>query len=227
MKKYTLLSACCAYVLTFYISSANAVTTFYDSQASYLSALGAAAITTYDFDALTAGSLIASGDTLNGATFSYSLSGPGTPSILVDNSFDTTSPSNYLGTDDGSGAFGSGDGFTITFDQTMRSVGLYVISDALILANDFTITTNSGQSVNNSAAVDVMLSDGDAYYIGLIEDDFSLGFDSITLSSQDFGFLFNVDDITVSAVPLPAAAWLFGSGLLGLLGISCRTIRKA
>ena len=30
--------------------------------------------------------------------------------------------------------------------------------------------------------------------------------------------------ISVSAVPLPAAAWLFGSGLLGLIGISRRRL---
>lgn len=227
MNKLHLLGACCGCALACVVSSANAATTSYDSQADYLSALGGAAITTYNFDALTAGTLIASGDTLNGATFSYSLSGPGNPSILVDDISDTTSPNNYLGTNDGSGAFVSGDGFTITFDQTMRSIGLYVISADLIFSDDFTITTNSGQSVGNTATSDVTLTDGDAFFVGLIEDDFSLGFDSITLSSQDFGFLFNVDDITVSPVPLPAAVWLFGSGLLGLLGIGRRRIRNA
>jgi hypothetical protein len=33
--------------------------------------------------------------------------------------------------------------------------------------------------------------------------------------------MFSVD-ATVSSVPVPAAAWLFGSGLLGLLGVSRR-----
>ena len=33
---------------------------------------------------------------------------------------------------------------------------------------------------------------------------------------------FFVDDVSISAVPVPAAAWLFGSGLLGLAGISRR-----
>jgi len=227
MKKSCLLGAVCAYVLTFLISSANAATIAYDSQADYLSALSGADITTYNFDALATGTVIASGDTLNGATFSYSLSAPGNPSIQVDDFFDTTSPNNYLGTDDGSGAFVSGDAFTITFDQTIQAVGLYVISADLIFADDFTITTNSGQSVSNTATADVTLTDGDAFFIGLIEDDSNLGFNSITLSSQDFGFLFNVDDITVSSVPLPAAVWLFGSGLLGLVGMSRRTTRKS
>lgn len=227
MNQSRLLVVCCVYLLTFFITPANAASISYYSQADYLSALGASGITTYNFDALAAGTVIASGDTLNGATFSYSLGPPGNPSILVDNSFDTTSGNNYLGTNDGSGAFVGGDAFTITFDQTMRSIGLYVISADEILDNDFTITTNSGQSVSNIAAADISLSDGYAYFLGLIEGDPNLGFDSITLSSADFGFLFNVDDITVSSVPLPAAAWLFGSGFLGLVGMSRRTTRKS
>lgn len=204
--------------LLFGFTSAHAATTNYFSEADFLSALGGTEIT-QDFEGLTAGNTIADGETVDGATFSYAL-GPDAPSILIDNSFDTTSPDNYLGTDDGSGAFVGGDAFTITFDETMHAIGLYVISADLILGSDFTITTSSGLSVSNTTVVDVILSDGDAYYIGLIEDDFNLGFDSITLSSFDASYLFNVDDITVAPVPLPAAVWLFASGLLCLTGIS-------
>lgn len=207
-------------------TSAQAVTTPYHSEASFLSALGGTGIT-QNFDSSTAGTIIASGDTLNGATFSYTLSGNPNPSILIDNFFDTTSPDNYLGTDDGSGAFVGGDAFTITFDQTMHAIGLYVISADLIFDNDFTITTNTGQSVSNIGISDVTLADGEAYYIGLIEDDFNLGFNSITLSSFTAGYLFNVDDITVTPVPLPAAVWLFGSGLLCLTGFGRRRLRKS
>lgn len=37
-----------------------------------------------------------------------------------------------------------------------------------------------------------------------------------------FGDWFLVDDITLNAVPVPAAVWLFGSGLLGLIGLARR-----
>ena len=212
--------------LLFGITSTQAATTYYYTEADYLSALGTAPTTTYNFDTLAAGTTIADGSTLDGATFSYTLSPPGSPSILVDNVFDTTSPDNYLGTDDGSGAFVGGDGFTMSFDQTMRAIGLYVISADLILDGDFTVTTSSGQSVSNTGAADVTLTDGDAYFLGLIEDDFSMGFDSITLTTFDAEYLFNVDDITVSPVPLPAAVWLMGSGMLLLTGIARRTQNK-
>jgi hypothetical protein len=227
MNKSHVLGVYCAFALACLASPANAATTTYSSQASFLSALGVAPTITHNYDTQAAGSTIAADDTLDGATYNYSLSGNPTPSILIDNIFDTTSGSNYLGTTDGSGAFVGGDAFTITFDQTMHAIGLYVISADLIFADDFTITTSSGQTANNIATSDVTLSDGDAYFIGLIEDDFSLGFNSITLSSFEAEYLFNVDDITVAPVPLPAAVWLFGSGLLGLVGISRRSVRKA
>ncbi|MCG6938820.1 MAG: VPLPA-CTERM sorting domain-containing protein [Gammaproteobacteria bacterium] len=38
-------------------------------------------------------------------------------------------------------------------------------------------------------------------------------------------YAFSMDDVVISAVPIPAAAWLFGSGLLGLIGVSRRQVR--
>jgi len=41
---------------------------------------------------------------------------------------------------------------------------------------------------------------------------------SLVASGNDFG----LDDISLKAVPLPAAVWLFGSGLIGLIGVARR-----
>ena len=38
----------------------------------------------------------------------------------------------------------------------------------------------------------------------------------------DFGNYFLVDDLELNAVPVPAAAWLFGSGLIALFGLARR-----
>ena len=206
------------------LSTVNAATTSYSSQADFLNDLGSANLTTYYFDNLNSGDLISSGSTINGATFTYNIPGY---SIIVDDSFQTTSASNYLGTDDGSVAFYGGDSFTVAFDQTIHAAGMYLISADTISDGDFTITTNTGQSVSNLSLADLNLLDGNAYYLGLIEDDFNLGFTSITLSSFQDNYLFNVDDITVSAVPEPSTLWLLSIGLLGVIGMSRRKTRQS
>jgi len=52
----------------------------------------------------------------------------------------------------------------------------------------------------------------------------SLGFTGIDLLRVESGSIdtFSVDDISLTAVPLPAAVWLFGSGLLALAGVARR-----
>lgn len=48
-------------------------------------------------------------------------------------------------------------------------------------------------------------------------------FDEIRLSIGDIETGFTLDNLEyISAVPVPAAAWLFGSGLLGLFGVARR-----
>lgn len=216
LKKHQFISLS---LLSLVASTAQSTSTSYFSQVDFLNALGSASVTTYNFDSMSAGDVIANGTTIDGATFSYNPFGGGPYSIVVDNFYDTTSPTNYLGSDDGSGAFYGGDSLTISFDESIRAFGMYVISADIIFPDDFTIETNSGHSVSN-LNVDITLLDGDAYYISFIEDDASLAFNQIVFSSFADDYLFNIDDITVSAIPVPAAVWLFASGLVGLIGVS-------
>lgn len=61
-------------------------------------------------------------------------------------------------------------------------------------------------------------SDWDQVNFTCLVDDEATGIISANLGSLDtIDFL--VDRVTVSAVPVPAAVWLFGSGLLGLIGV--------
>ena len=57
------------------------------------------------------------------------------------------------------------------------------------------------------------VSDNDYFYLRwTTDDDAGLG------ARDEFG----LDNISVSAIPVPAAVWLFGSGLIGLIGIARR-----
>ncbi len=47
----------------------------------------------------------------------------------------------------------------------------------------------------------------------------------VTFSSPDHLFLLNGDTITITPVPLPPAGWLFGSGVIGLIGLARRRNR--
>ena len=48
----------------------------------------------------------------------------------------------------------------------------------------------------------------------------ALGANSYTVSFDNGGSVLQVDVQNVPAVPVPAAVWLFGSGLLGLVGVA-------
>jgi hypothetical protein len=219
MKKTCLLGALCMLVLSV---SANAAIVTYTDEASFLTALSGPT-STLDFDSTGVGTLIPSGDSLGGITFTYNISGL---DMKVVNDFDTTSPNNYLGLNDAGNfdLFIAGDEFSMSFASPVNAVGLYIVSGDPLVAGDVSLDTSAGSALN-SAAVDVTLGDGFAYYIGLISDTaFSsadLTFDATAVEA----FLYSVDDITTSAVPLPGAIWLFGSGLIGLIGLSKRRVQ--
>lgn len=48
------------------------------------------------------------------------------------------------------------------------------------------------------------------------------GLDKVVMSDGDGSQHTAIDNITVNSVPVPAAAWLLGSGLLGLVGVARR-----
>ena len=189
----------------------------FDDEVSFSTAISGLAATTVNFDSQTAGDGISSGDTLEGITFNYNLP----YDLAVSNNFDTTSNTNYLGIDDFDGQFEGGDGFSMGFGSPMSAIGLYITSASLIFDGDITLTTNSGLSVDLLATVDAVLSDGEAYFIGLYTDDVSDAFTSVSFSSFEEQFFYNVDDITyasASSVPVsePASIFLLSAGLLGL-----------
>lgn len=217
-----LAAAFCGCTLLAATSTASAITATYTDQTSFLGALSGPT-STLNFDSTASGTTISSGSTLGGITFTYSI-GPPPTDMMVATGFDTTSGSNYLGLDDAGNydQFIDGDQFTLGFATPINAVGMYFITGDPLINGDIQVVTSSGTAVNSSV-VNISLADGGlAYYIGLVSD---TQFTSAAIqydAGSGGNFLFNVDDITTSVVPIPAAVWLFGSGLIGLIGVSRR-----
>lgn len=87
-------------------------------------------------------------------------------------------------------------------------------------------------NANNTDNIDNWQREGDVAndwsFIGVIDADGFSSAELLELRGKDFQqVLLFADDFkigVVSAVPVPAAAWLFGSGLLGLIGVARRKI---
>jgi len=118
-------------------SAAHAVTLPYTDSASFLAALPGAA-TTLDFEGVAAGTLLPSGSTLDGITFTYALP-PET--LKVTDAFDATSGSNSLGLTGGDEALLDGDVVSLAVASPVRALGLFVITSDPVLPDEIRLDT--------------------------------------------------------------------------------------
>jgi hypothetical protein len=205
---------------------AAAAFTGYTTKASFDAAIaGLGGVQTVTFDSLATGTTFASGTGTGGLTFTYAIAGPST--LEVSSTFGTTSGANYLGLDNPDTAFYLGDSFTIEFDRSVQAVGLYVIAGNDAQAGDMQLTAGTGV-VSNSASFDVLVSDGQAFYLGLVQSDPGLAFTSATVKmvlTPDAFLAVTVDDITsaVSVVPEPETWALVLVGFAALAAARRRT----
>ena len=213
------------------IGHAQASLIGYNDKASFDAAIaGFSAAQTVNFDSVAAGTTYASGTGTGGLTFTYSIAGPST--LQVSDSFGTTSGSNYLGLDNPDTAFYLGDSFTIEFNRTVHSIGLYLIAGRDAQAGDMQLSV-AGGSVFNSASPDMLVSDGQAFYLGLVESDINLGFTSATVQmtfTPNAFLAITADDITsavrgeVTTVPEPGTLGLMLAAI-GMLALRRRRVR--
>ncbi len=83
---------------------------------------------------------------------------------------------------------------------------------------------SSGTNVNTSSSITFDLDPGTDFFViasmgAASENGFADAWNTLTMSFDDDAGLAAA---SVNAVPVPAAVWLFGSGLLGLMGMSRR-----
>ena len=82
-----------------------------------------------------------------------------------------------------------------------------------------------GDNANLSGSFSFLLNSGDEFYVvgsmeAYTENGYADAWNTLSMNFQD-----DIGLVAVSAVPVPAAVWLFASGLIGLVGVA-RTKRS-
>ncbi len=212
MKRY--LNCLISMVVLLCSAQSHGMVITYTSQSDFMAGIATLETMTLDFESQIPPELIASGETRGDVTFHYAIPDY---SLVVDDFYNATSGSNYLGLDSIDGAFLGGDGLTLTFGRTLHALGLYVIGEYdAIWAGDITLSAGGG-SVFTPGGPGLDILDGEAFFLGIFD---SSGFTSASLSSTPFNYIFNIDDITTAAaapVPEPGTFLLLGIGLCGSL----------
>jgi len=95
-------------------------------------------------------------------------------------------------------------------------IGSYVFTSPFNFPIDNVFTTGlSTANISLPATLDIFY-----VAVGFVDDIFSI--ETLTLNTSTDISLLGTNEGSVSTVPLPAAAWLFGSALLGFFGLSRR-----
>ena len=141
-------------------------------------------------------------------------------SSSTDTGYATTSGTNFLGTTDAD-IFQDDDDFSMDF-SAVSAIGMYFITaetpNFTLFDDDIQLTAGGGTAMLDVDALQLTLSDGSlVYFLGLIDTTGSFITASLDTPNSSGGFLYNIDDITTSVIPLPGALWLFVSGLVGLI----------
>ena len=176
------------------------------NRATFQAAIAGGNISGENFDLLPVGTIL-------GATpdITYSASG-GSP--IVTDSFLTSTIPNGLGSTS-FGFFAPTETATFSFSTPISAFAI----DVNTFANAdgaYTASIDTGDIV--SSLFEVFPNQSTGQFIGFVSD---VAFTDVTIVSS--GFSYTLDTLVYgdasAVVPVPAAVWLFGSGLIGLLGM--------
>jgi hypothetical protein len=198
-------------------ATARADATAYDSRAAFEAAIESAAIRRVDFDSIAAGSIVASGWTLEGVSFEA----PGRELVVTD-AWQTTSGAHSLGAT-GLDALLAGDALVLDADAA-HAIGLTLIG-AGALPGDFELRF-AGAVARNGSLPEAILADGEAWFVGIVADAPVSPAEAEVVALLPTGgdsYVWNVDDVTLAPEP---AAPLAAGGALGALLLLQRSLRS-
>ena len=166
----------------------------FTSRNAFLAALPGTA-STLNFDALSAGSTIASGNGTGGVTFTYNFGGQ---LLKVTTAYPAPSPTRSLGTTDAD-ILQDGDNLTLAFSGR-NAIGVSIVSKEVLRAGDLTLTAG-GTTATLAPSIQRTLSDGaNVYFLGVIRP--TTVFTSAALTTVGGGFFFyNLDDVISATSP--------------------------
>ncbi|MDH3888894.1 MAG: VPLPA-CTERM sorting domain-containing protein [Gammaproteobacteria bacterium] len=123
------------------------------------------------------------------------------------------------------GAGDVGSTWRFSYDAKMGNLEADSSAFAYILTQDF---VNGGEAFSSNDSTNLP-AEWNRYFVDLeisadmIGDNLTFGFGATAANYNGSGIFYdNLEFAEVSAVPVPAAVWLFGSGLLGLVGVARR-----
>lgn len=206
----------------------------YTDVADFLAALPGPAATA-GFDGLASGTVIPSGGSAGGITFTYDFGG--LDLLVTDGTaaggggpFDTTSPPNFLGTSDADLLI-DGDDLALGFAPA-NAVGLFIITAELpgstLFDDDLRLGASGGTAFLDVDAVQETLPDGSlVFFLGVIDPAASFTTANLDNCAVCGGFFtYNVDDV-VTAVPEPDATLLVRLSLAVLASLGLVRSRSA
>lgn len=193
---------------------ASAAATLYTSRAAFDAAIAEfAPVASLDFESIAGDTVIPSGTTLDGFTFSHGIAGV---DVIVVDGLATTSGTKSLGTASDR-TFLASDVFALAFAPA-TALGLYVIGEDMI-PGDVELQTPVGSVANDQP--EGTLADGSSYYfLGVVESEPSSAFSSASVASfADEGvgdFVWNVDDLVTAPEGEGAAVAALALALLAI-----------